>query len=493
MKIILLVLAALSLVIFSVMLNHHVYASICAYSETLYFAPQFFRLSDKVFVGTVSSINNSTNHEWKVKFDVEKAWKGISAQQVTIISNSLEGCGYSISKGEKYLVYANGYPPFLLTTYSKPYADAQNEITLFDDPKFQAKEKIKGELIKKLDSAASALTVMMASKKSDIPINAVGVDEINSILVVGIDSAKATVSAEEYQKRIKEIVGDIPIKIEFGQVSSLVPVEPSDPLKQSSKELRGFGRGILEFNKNLDDDFSCNDVAPKPETKTVERKKDQLLNLDEKPGYFFIILGQLNSASYQYLQIGLHRGNDSAGPVANPSYFIDLKKQEQPIMSGLYQGNPSLAVVLESDKEETSIHLEDNYKQYLGGTSKDVTYPTNRLGLGEYDFHAILFQSDKPEWIQHDICAISLNWDFSVNDDGVITTNPPKTEKGKLRDVTKEFPPLQQHNKGVNIGDIECRHGLQLLMKTKDGTPACVKPESVTKLVTWGWARTLEP
>jgi len=267
------------------------------------------------------------------------------------------------------------------------------------------------------------------------------------------------------------------------------PAEPSDPLKPSGIELRGFGPGILEFNKNLDDDFSCSDVTPKPETKIVERKKDSLLNIDEKPGYFFIILGQLNSASYQYLQIGLHRGNDSVGPVANPSYFIDLKKHEQSLMSGLYQGNPSLAVVLESDKEETSIHLEDNYKKYLGETSKDVTYPRNRLGPGEYDFHAILFQSDKPNWIQHDVCAISLYWDFSVNDEGVVTTNSPKTERGKISDVTKEFPPLQQHKKGVNIGNIECRHGLLLIMKSKDHTPACVKPESVTKLVAWGWAK----
>lgn len=265
-------------------------------------------------------------------------------------------------------------------------------------------------------------------------------------------------------------------------------IEKEFSMVQLTQESWEFGHGILEFNKNLDDDFSCSDVTPKPETKMVERKKDLLLNIDEKPGYFFIILGQLNSTSYQYLQIGLHRGNDSAGPVANPSYFIDLKKQGQPIMGGLYQGDPSLAVVLESDKEETIIHLEDNYKKYLGGTSKDVTYPGNRLGPGEYDFHAILFQSDKPEWIQHDVCAISLDWNFSVNDDGVITTNPPKTEKGKLSDVTKEFPPLQQHKKGVNIGDIECRYGLSLIMKSKDHTPACVKPETKTKLVQRGWA-----
>ena len=261
---------------------------------------------------------------------------------------------------------------------------------------------------------------------------------------------------------------------------------------QSDTQLQGFGPGILKFNKNLGDDFSCNDIMPKPETKIVERKKDSLLNIDEKYGYFFIILGQLNDTSYQYLQIGFQRNNDlgGQGQVTNPSYVIDLTKQGQPLMGGLYQGYSNFAVVLESDKD-TSTYPEENNKKYLDGTSKDVTYGTERLGPGEYDFHAILFQSDTPNWINHDVCAISLNWQFSVNGEGIITTSQPQAEKGKLIDVTKEFPPLQQHKKGVNIGDIECRHGLQLIAKAKDGSPACVKPESITKLVEWGWAKSV--
>ncbi len=258
---------------------------------------------------------------------------------------------------------------------------------------------------------------------------------------------------------------------------------------QSDTQLQGFGPGILKFNKNLANDYSCNDITPKPEIKIVERKKDSLLNIDEKYGYFFIVLGQLNATSYQYLQIGLQRNNDlgGQGQVTNPSYIIDLKKQGQPLMGGLYQGYSNFAVVLESDKD-TSTYPEENNKKYLDGTSKNVTYRPDRLGPGEYDFHAILFQSDTPDWINHDVCAISLNWKFSVNDEGTITTNSPIAEKGKLSDVTKEFPPLQQHKKGVNLGDIECRHGLQLIMKATNGEPACVKPETKSKLIERGWA-----
>ena len=265
------------------------------------------------------------------------------------------------------------------------------------------------------------------------------------------------------------------------------PAKPSGLLSIQSDILQGFGPGILKFNKDLGDDSSCDGVTPKPETKIVERNKDSLLNIDEKPGYFFIVLGQLNATSYQYLQIGLQRDNDLTGQVTNPSYIIDLKNQGKPLMGGLYQGYPNFVVVLESDKD-TSTYPEENNKNYLEGTSKNVTYQSDRLGPGEYDSHAILFQSDTPDWINHDVCAISLHWQFSVNDKGVITSSQPKAEKGMLSDVTKEFPPLQQHKKGVNIGDIECRHGLQLIAKAKGGLPACVKPESATKLVSRGWA-----
>lgn len=260
--------------------------------------------------------------------------------------------------------------------------------------------------------------------------------------------------------------------------------KPSSLLSmQSDTQLQGFGHGILKFNKNLGDDSSCNDITPKPETKIVERK-NSLLKIDEKPGYFFIVLGQLNATSYQYLQIGLQRNNDlgGQGQVTNPSYFIDLKKQGRPLMAGLYQEYPNLAVVLESDKD-TSTFPEDNYKNYLDGTSKSVTYLPDRLGPGKYDFQAILFQSDTPVWINHDVCAISLHWQFSVDEKGIITTNQPKSEKGKLSDVTKEFPPLQQNKKGVNIGNIECRHGLQLIAKARDGSSACVKIQSLAKLM----------
>ncbi|MDH2908301.1 MAG: hypothetical protein PXX83_09440 [Candidatus Nitrosotalea sp.] len=203
----------------------HASADTCSAKLTSYNAPQFYLLSDEVFVGTVQHIDNATNHQWKVYFTVDKIWRGTVGQKPLIVmTNDLQGCGYSIAQGEKYLVYTNGYPPFFNTVWSKPYADAQNDIAIIDDPKFQSDEKAQEELNKKLVIARDAISNLMESKMRTIPFNSVGVDVINSTLDIGIDSAKAVLSEEEYEKKIKDIIGDIPIKITFGQIVTDAPI-----------------------------------------------------------------------------------------------------------------------------------------------------------------------------------------------------------------------------------------------------------------------------
>ena len=106
-------------------------------------------------------------------------------------------------------------------------AFAQDDPTFKYDPTLQYGSKPQTptetpeQLHKKLVNARDAISNMMGSKIGNIPFNEIGIDEINSILDVGIDSSKATFSEEQYLKKIKEIVGDIPIKITFEQISSL--------------------------------------------------------------------------------------------------------------------------------------------------------------------------------------------------------------------------------------------------------------------------------
>ena len=47
--------------------------------------------------------------------------------------------------------------------------------------------------------------------------------------------------------------------------------------------------------------------------------------------------------------------------------------------------------------------------------------------------------------------------------------------------------PLKQFKSGISAIDIQCKEILQLVFKTRDGSPACVKPSSILRLVTQGW------
>ena len=50
--------------------------------------------------------------------------------------------------------------------------------------------------------------------------------------------------------------------------------------------------------------------------------------------------------------------------------------------------------------------------------------------------------------------------------------------------------PLVQFKSGIAANNVKCQQGLQLVIKADNGSPACVKPDTVTKLVEWGWAKT---
>ncbi len=47
--------------------------------------------------------------------------------------------------------------------------------------------------------------------------------------------------------------------------------------------------------------------------------------------------------------------------------------------------------------------------------------------------------------------------------------------------------PLKQFQSGISLQHIECRNGLELIFKSSDGSPACVKPDTKIKLVERGW------
>ncbi|MGI0069833.1 MAG: hypothetical protein ACREAN_06220, partial [Nitrosopumilaceae archaeon] len=115
---------------------------------------------------------------------------------------------------------------------------------------FQSNE----ELVKKLASARDTIASLMINGTGDIPFNEVGVIEKNMTLGVGIDSAKATLSEEQYLEKIKAIVGDIPIKITFGVIN------PTANMTRSS-EGNSFSKLILSPLKQLQSGIKAKDVT----------------------------------------------------------------------------------------------------------------------------------------------------------------------------------------------------------------------------------------
>ncbi len=72
--------------------------------------------------------------------------------------------------------------------------------------------------------------------------------------------------------------------------------------------------------------------------------------------------------------------------------------------------------------------------------------------------------------------------------------DPYQTCNGYLYSVdylSKTLRPLKQFEAGIKLEDIGCTKNLVLVVKI-DGSPACVKAASVTKLVAWGWAKSSE-
>ena len=49
-------------------------------------------------------------------------------------------------------------------------------------------------------------------------------------------------------------------------------------------------------------------------------------------------------------------------------------------------------------------------------------------------------------------------------------------------------PPLKQIHQGTDPGNVTCTEGLELVLKFSNGNPACLKPDSVSKLIERRWA-----
>ena len=84
---------------------------------------------------------------------------------------------------------------------------------------------------------------------------------------------------------------------------------------------------------------------------------------------------------------------------------------------------------------------------------------------------------------------------------GVISSDAPikkitNYDQIILKDVTRtqdQFSPIEQIQLGSNSTDVQCKQGFDLIIKTHDNMPACVKPDTANILIERGWATNVPP
>lgn len=76
----------------------------------------------------------------------------------------------------------------------------------------------------------------------------------------------------------------------------------------------------------------------------------------------------------------------------------------------------------------------------------------------------------------------------SINNNALIS---PALHMPPPPDVLQTLPPLMQLNYGVLAKDVKCKQDLQLVIKTEDGSPACVKHGTAQILIERGWAESI--
>lgn len=111
-------------------------------------------------------------------------------------------------------------------------------------------------------------------------------------------------------------------------------------------------------------------------------------------------------------------------------------------------------------------------------------------------FSKEIHAASKPcEWIAHAEWEFTpkegdYNMDINIKENGTITDQSHTGFSIKSDLVTYDpISPLKQFKSGIKVNEIQCTADLQLVVKSSNGSPACVTPETKQKLIERGWAK----
>jgi len=237
-----------------------------------------------IFAGTLLTIENYSDTAKLMTFEIEKTWKGIPETEMIVnIDVLLTSC--PIFEGKNYLLYFNGEEDrrFMLPMI-KSFENAQNDITLLEDvEKLKVISESYAILDQKLQDAKEKLSTIMIIQDPSFPISSLMVDTLSHTLNVGLNPINSDVSPEEYVQKVRQVIGDLPVKIglvfmiEEGQeIKSVNPIQIHSippPLKQIKA---GIMSNVVQCKEGLELIFKLSDGSPacvKPKTveKLIER------------------------------------------------------------------------------------------------------------------------------------------------------------------------------------------------------------------------------
>lgn len=159
----------------------------------------------------------------------------------------------------------------------------------------------------------------------------------------------------------------------------------------------------------------------------------------------------------KYSGLSLHQGSED-----DPYLYTN-----SPITAQYYYTNRDL----EAKSVDVTITVVDNFQDTL----KEETI---RLDLEECQPNAkaeIEFVIDSPD---------SFSIRYMVGGHGNIS-GTMNSDTYKIFDKS----PLKQFESGIPIDEIQCKEGLEVVLKSSDGSPACVFPETKKILIERGWAK----
>lgn len=143
------------------------------------------------------------------------------------------------------------------------------------------------------------------------------------------------------------------------------------------------------------------------------------------------------------------------------------------------QGNATVISYTLSTKSDSKGYYHISVPYMCGDVLLAVVYGTSSIDASAFQ----------------DTNTMCFNFGVEVSIVGISGANmtyvkiPEETlHSTKLPENISIIPPLQQVKfGGTSARDVQCNQGLQLILKSKDGSPACVTPETAQKLIERGW------